>query len=54
VRPFPLVKQETVATQMLRQSLNGAVGDTGLAGDLSKARTGDESVEEGFEEIGAF
>jgi hypothetical protein len=52
--PFPFVKQETVPTEMLGQSLNGAVGDTGLAGDLSKARAGDESVEEGFKEIGAF
>jgi hypothetical protein len=32
---FLLVEQETVASEVLRESLNGAVGDTGLSGDLS-------------------
>ncbi len=47
------VKEETVSTQPFAEELDGGVRDTGLPRDLAKARTRDQAMKDGLEEVAA-
>ena len=51
--PSDLVEEEAVAAEALGEALEGAVGDAHLAGDLAQAGAGDQTQEEGAEEVAA-
>jgi hypothetical protein len=47
-----LVEEQAMAAEAFGLTLQRAVGDTEFTADLSQARAADETVEEGFEQLG--
>ena len=52
--PVGLVEEQAVTSQAFNMALNGGVGGLELKGDLSKGGAGEDAVEEGLEDLGAF